>query len=355
VTTVAPDVRYALWHGVGAPVTVESLDVPVSLPGGGVLVEIEAATVCGSDLHTALGHRPGPSPSVLGHEQVGRVVQVDETAPPTTVAGAPVRVGDRVVWSVAASCGSCDRCSSGLPQKCRTLRKYGHEAVTPEWTLNGGFGTHCVLLPGTAIVVVPDDMPAAVAAPAACATATVAAALEAADRPLEGARVLVTGAGMLGITAVAMASAVGASVVVSDPDAGRRARALCFGAVSAVAPDEPVDPVDVAIELSGHAAAVELAVDALDLGGVAVLVGAVSTSRPVTIDPERIVRGLHRIVGVHNYAPHHLAQAVAFLATTPLPFAALVEAPVGLEGVGDAVTAAPTSGYLRRSIVPSPA
>lgn len=347
------DVRYSLWHGTGEPVTVETLDGAVELPVGGALVEIEAATVCGSDLHTALGHRPGPAPSVLGHEQVGRVVAVDGVAPPRTVDGEVVRVGDRVVWSVAASCGSCDRCTSGWPQKCRTLRKYGHEAITPDWTLNGGFGTHCVLLPGTAIVPVPDDMPAVVAAPAACATATVAAALEAAGRSLADARVLVTGAGMLGITAVAMAAAAGASVIVSDPNAGRRAQALCFGAGSAVAPGDHVDPVDVSIELSGQADAVELAVDALDLGGVAVLVGAVSTSRPVTIDPERIVRGLHRIVGVHNYAPRHLAQAVAFLSSTTLPFQDLVEPPVGLRKVDHAVTTPPSSGFLRRSIVPS--
>jgi len=355
VTTAPSDVRFALWHGTGSPVTVETLDGPVPVPTGGALVSVEEATVCGSDLHTALGHRPGPSPSVLGHEQVGRVVQVDAERPPLTVEGAPVRVGDRVVWSVAASCGHCDRCTAGWPQKCRSLRKYGHEAVAPDWTLNGGFGTHCVLLPGTAIVVVPEEMPAAVAAPAACATATVAAALEAADRSLDGARVLVTGAGMLGITAVAMASAAGASVVVSDPNAGRRAQALCFGAASAIAPGDPVAPVDVAMELSGHADAVELAVDALALGGVAVLVGAVSTSRPVTIDPERIVRGLHRIVGVHNYAPRHLAQAVAFLSGTALPFADLVEPAVGLDRVGEAVTTAPSPGFLRRSIVPSTA
>lgn len=348
------DVRSTLWHGVGQPVTVERLDGPAPLPAGGVLVAIEAATVCGSDLHTALGHRPGPAPSVLGHEQVGHVVALGPGAPAPTVTGAPVAVGDRIVWSVAASCGTCDRCASGLPQKCRVLRKYGHEESTPDWPLNGGFATHCVLLPGTGIALVPDVVPATVAAPAACATATVAAALDAVDRPLAGARVLVTGAGMLGITAVAMATAAGATVTVSDPNAERRARAVCFGAERAVSPGEPVGTVDVAIELSGYADAVETAVDALDVGGTAVLVGAVSSSRPVSLDPERIVRGLLRIVGVHNYAPQHLAAAVAFLAGTDLPFADLVEPAVGLDGVAHAVVTPPSSGYLRRAIVPTP-
>lgn len=351
MTPVRADARYALWHGVGAPVTVETLP-STTLPDGGVLVEVELATVCGSDLHTALGHRPGPTPSVLGHEQVGRVVAVD-AVPPTTVQGQPVRVGDRVVWSVAASCGDCDRCAAGIPQKCRSLRKYGHEAVTADWTLNGGFATHCVLLPGTAIAVVPAHVPAAVAAPAACATATVAAALDAVQRPLDGARVLVTGAGMLGITAVAMAVDAGASVTVSDPNAGRRARAVCFGAARAAAPGDAIGRFDVAVELSGYPDAVEAAVDSLDVDGVAVLVGAVSTSRPVTIDPEQIVRRLNRIVGVHNYAPRHLATAVAFLARSELPFADLVERPVGLDAVGHAVTTPPSDGFLRRGVAPA--
>ncbi len=348
------DARYALWHGAGLPVTVEQHRGPVPMPAGAVLVAIEAATVCGSDLHTALGHRPGPTPSVLGHEQVGRVVAVAPGTPPSTVTGEPVAVGQRVVWSVAASCGACDRCAAGMPQKCRSVRKYGHERSTAAWTLNGGFATHCVLLPGTAIAVVPETLPAVVAAPATCATATVAAALDAVDRPLAGADVLVTGAGMLGVTAVGMAVAAGARVVVSDPNAERRALAVRFGAASAVAPGEPVGTVDVAVELSGWPDAVETAVEALDIGGTAVLVGAVSTSRPVSLDPERIVRRLLRIVGVHNYAPRHLATAVDFLAATGLPFADLVEPAVGLEGVGHAVVTPPSAGYLRRGVVPSP-
>lgn len=354
MTEVGVDAHYAVWHGTGRPLSVERLSPSVSLPPGALLVEIELATVCGSDVHTALGHRPGPSPSILGHEQVGRVVALDAAVPPPrTVSGSPVRVGDRVVWSVAASCGHCDRCRAGMPQKCRHLRKYGHETLTAAWPLNGGFATHCIVLAGTPVVSVPDTLPASVAAPAACSTATVAATLDAAARDLRGARVLVTGAGMLGVTAVAMAAARGADVIVSDPDPLRRAQALSYGASAAVAPGDPVDVVDVSIELSGFADAVELAVDRLDVGGVAVLVGAVSTTRPVTIDPERIVRGLHRIVGVHNYGPGHLQTALDFLVETRLPFADLVAAPVGLDELTDAVTTPPERGFLRRAVDPT--
>ena len=113
----------------------------------------------------------------------------------------------RVIWSVVVSCGRCARCRRGLSNKCTSAAKYGHEAVH--------------LKRGTGIVIVDDETPAGVLAPASCATATVVAAIEAAEQimPLAGRTVLVTGAGMLGLTATAMATDAGARVIVSDPSA----------------------------------------------------------------------------------------------------------------------------------------
>jgi hypothetical protein len=107
----------------------EAIAVPgVRLSEGDVLVEVELSTVCGSDVHTVSGHRAAPTPLVLGHEYVGRVVAVlDEVR---SVDGTPIRVGDRVVWSIMTACGRCDRCARALPQKCRDVRKYGHERLT---------------------------------------------------------------------------------------------------------------------------------------------------------------------------------------------------------------------------------
>ncbi|MDI5976085.1 alcohol dehydrogenase catalytic domain-containing protein, partial [Amycolatopsis magusensis] len=194
--------RYARWDGTGRPFTVVEAGVPGSLRPGEVLARVDLATVCGSDLHTVHGRRSSPAPSVLGHEQVGTVLA---SAPGLRCAdGTPVTPGLRIVWSVTASCGRCDRCVRDMPQKCAGLRKYGHEPLDPDAPFTGGFATHCVLLPGTTIVAVPDGLPDVVASPASCATATVAAAL-AVPGDLAGRRVLVAGAGMLGVTAVAMA------------------------------------------------------------------------------------------------------------------------------------------------------
>lgn len=307
--------RYARWNGVGEPFTFHEVPLPER-----DVVRIDLATVCGSDLHTVHGRRPAPAPSVLGHEQVGTALTGEHA-------------GRRVVWSLTASCGECDRCVSGRTPKCRHVRKYGHEPFDPAHPLTGGFATHCVLMPGTTVVPVPDDLPDEVAAPAACATATVAAVVSAARGIRPGARVLVTGAGMLGLTAAAMLAERGAHVLVADPDPGRREQALEFGAAEVAA--EVTGEVDVALELSGATAAVTSALSALTVGGTLVLAGTVTPGPPVAIDPERIVRSWQTVTGVHNYGPGDLRTAVDFLAAhhRGYPFARLVAPALPLDRI----------------------
>ena len=235
---LTPAALAMVWPGVGR--AHEALAVPgIRLAHGDALVSVELATVCGSDVHTATGHRPGPVPSVLGHEQVGRVLAT--AGPVRAVDGRRLEPGMRVIWSVVVSCGRCTRCRRGLSNKCTSAAKYGHEAVHHEWELSGGFASAVHLKRGTGIVIVDDETPAGVLAPASCATATVVAAIEAAEQitPLSGRTVLVTGAGMLGLTATAMAADAGARVIVSDPSAERRAAALRFGAAAVADPTLP--------------------------------------------------------------------------------------------------------------------
>ncbi|MEE1821326.1 alcohol dehydrogenase catalytic domain-containing protein [Streptomyces sp. BE20] len=345
-------VRLARWEGVDKPFSLLDGATPRTPGDGELLVRIDLATICGSDLHTVEGRRPSPVPALLGHEQVGTVVGVGAGGV-RCVDGTPVEEGMRVVWSVAASCGRCERCERGLPHKCLSLRKYGHEPWSPLAPLNGGFATHCLVLPGTAVVAVPAGLPDTVASPASCATATVAAALAAAGEPA-GQRVLITGAGMLGLTAAAMAAAAGARVSAVDPDPARRAEALRFGANAAFDTAEEVGEADVALDFSGRPAAVQRCLDSLAVGGRAVLVGSVSPGPAVALDPERLVRGLHTVIGVHNYRPDDLDTAVRFLAAhhETYPFASLVAAAHPLERIEDAVEAARTGTAPRQALAP---
>ncbi|SEE42548.1 putative phosphonate catabolism associated alcohol dehydrogenase [Arthrobacter alpinus] len=367
--TLSPPPTAMAWMKVGVPH--ELMAVPeVCLAPGDALVEIEFATVCGSDLHTVSGRRSAPVPLVLGHEQVGRVVALGDGAVRTD--GTPLRVGERVIWSIMVSCAECDRCLRSLPQKCRTLAKYGHEQVRHGWELSGGFASHAHLRAGTAIVPVAESMPREIAAPLSCASATAMAAVEAAAAvtELKGANVLVTGAGLVGLTVTAIAADRGARVIVSDPDPQRRATALRFGAVAAVDPLLPAgsptalpavltslsldDGLDVAIEASGSAPAVAQAIACLDIGGVAVLVGSVHPVGRVPMDPEAMVRGLKTIRGVHNYTPRHLADAVAYLEErhNAYPFAMLVSTTFPLSELDAAIAEAATGGHVRVGIIP---
>lgn len=340
------EARYARWDGVGRPFSIRTHRVPAGLGPGEILVGIDLATVCGSDLHTVSGRRPGPAPGVLGHEQVGTVIATGD--------GVAVRPGQRVVWSVTASCGHCVRCLRDMPQKCLALRKYGHEPLDEKRPLIGGFATHNVLMPGTTVVVVPDDVPDEVASPAACATATVAAVLAAAGDIRAGARILVAGAGMLGLTAVAMVAQKGAYVIAVDPNQARREQAIRFGAAEVSAGSVKYPDIDVAVELSGAPAAVRTALDSLTVGGTLVLAGSVSPGPAVDLDPERVVRGLLTIIGVHNYRPADLRAAVNFLAAhhRTYPFAGLVEGRHPLDRIDDAFRAAGNGSAPRQAVLP---
>lgn len=329
---VAPRVtRAAVWTGDG--VGVRQVDVPELVPGD-ALVRVRLATVCGSDLHTVSGRRQGPCPSVLGHEAVGDVI----TGP---------MAGRRVVWSVTVTCGRCARCAAGRTAKCESVRKVGHESFAGDWPLSGSYAEHVVLPAGTTIVAVPESIPDAVAAPAACATATVMATLEAAG-PVAGRRVLICGAGMLGVAATAACDEAGADVRVSDVDPHRLELARRFGGE----PD-PGGPIDVAIDFSGSSAAVGAALGRLDVGGVLALAGSVMPAPAVAVDPEHVVRQWLTITGVHNYEPRHLEQAVRFLDRTRnrYPWADVVGAPVGLDRLHTVLTPAPP-GILRASVRP---
>jgi D-arabinose 1-dehydrogenase-like Zn-dependent alcohol dehydrogenase len=191
-------VRSLLFHGPGRPL--EMVHSPVPEPTGGELrVRVTACTLCRSDLHTHSGRRIVATPSVLGHEVVGRVEAFGHRATRVDASGAPVTIGDRVTWAVVASCGKCFCCSEELPQKCEHPYKYGHERVTTTRAFGGGLADVVVLVPGTAWYRVPDEVPDRVAAPASCATATAAGLLRQSG-PIAGRSVLVLGAGVLGVT-----------------------------------------------------------------------------------------------------------------------------------------------------------
>ncbi|PRB43412.1 dehydrogenase [Arthrobacter sp. MYb23] len=330
------------------------VDLP-TLAHGEALATIDLATICGSDIHTISGRRPGPHPGILGHEAVGRITSIG-IGGVKDFRGRELQPGDRVIWSVTVSCGQCARCRAGVTAKCVELLKTGHEPLDGVWGLSGGYSSHIHLRRGITMVSVPETVSDAAAAPVACATATVMAVMEAAG-VLAGKRVLISGAGMLGIVACAVAQHRGASAVhVRDINPERLALAREFGATDAAAPNEdrPGLAVDIAVDLSGATQAVESAFASLDIKGRMVLAGSVSPGPAVLLDPERMVRSLLTVTGVHNYEPKHLQEAMDFVHETrdTYQWDVLVEEPCALAEL-PFLMQPPTGRSLRKSVTPN--
>lgn len=352
--------KTAVLTETGAPFELRETELP-SPAEGEVIVKTEMCTICGSDLHTIEGRRPLSGPMVLGHEIIGRIERLPAGGV-SDISGTPLAIGDRITWSIHASCGECFWCQNGLSQKCERLFKYGHEPVTTALPATGGFGSHCQLQPGTAIVKVPETLDARIVCPANCATATVAAAFRQVDS-CKGKCVLLLGAGMLGLTAVAWAREAGAeSIVVVEPQAARGELATKFGASSVVGnlSDAQFEieqltsgrGADFAFEFSGHNHAVQAAIHFLRVGGNAVLVGSVFPSESIPISPEMIVRRWLKIHGVHNYSAVDLSTAVEFLVrnASKYPFAELVSQNFELTEIDSAWRSAAKGSGVRVAI-----
>jgi len=346
----------AVFHTPDRPLQLTSFPLP-QLRDGEALVEVDCCTLCGSDLHSISGARSVPAPTILGHEIIGHVVGILGTV--CDVTGQPVNAGDRVSWSIAASCGCCFFCDEGPQQKCEQLFKYGHQQISDDYPLSGGLATHCHLVAGTTIIKVPESLPDVVASPAGCATATVAAALRTAGS-CDGKTIVIHGAGMLGLTAAAMARSRGAiNVVVTDLDRTRVQQAASFGAThsSLDSLKELTDGrgADIVLDMSGSPDAMESSINLLRIGGRLILVGAVFPARPLSLQADQLVRKMLRVEGVHNYEPTDLQAAFDFLAETAgqYPFAELVSREFPLEQINEAVVYASESGAFRVAIRPN--
>jgi L-iditol 2-dehydrogenase len=263
--TVNGENRAAVLHGPG-DVRVEHRAVPE--PGAReVLVEVAAVGVCGSDVHYYEHGRIGSfvvrEPMVLGHESSGRVVALGSEA-------SKHAVGDRVTLEPGVPCGSCRECRSGRYNLCRDVRFF----ATPP--IDGAFANYVTIHEDFAFSL-PDsvsDEAGALMEPLsvgvwACQKAKVSA----------GDRVLVTGAGPIGLLAAQCARAFGATeITVTDINAHRLNMAQSMGATRTInVAEESLEDsgieADALIECSGHRASLKAGIAALRPAGTAVLVG----------------------------------------------------------------------------------
>jgi Zn-dependent alcohol dehydrogenase len=284
-------VRAAVLTGLDQPLTIRD-GVEVDAPGPGELrIRVAACGVCRSDLSMQDGTLPVPLPAVLGHEASAVVEQVGDGV-------TELATGDHVVVSWVPQCGTCFFCRRGQPQLCQSadvvLMAGGLLDGTPRLRLDGaplfqmcGTGTfsEVTVIPATAAVRIPDDLPLDVAALLGCSVLTgVGAALNTATiRP--GDSVVVVGCGGVGLNIIQGARIAGAEVIVAvDVNPAKLALAETMGATDTVDATrvEPVNAVrdltgqrgaDVAFEALGQARTMDQVLDMTRRGGQAVLVG----------------------------------------------------------------------------------
>lgn len=184
-------------------------------PGPGeVLVRVQRAGICGSDMHILHGANPfAVYPRIIGHEFAGEIEAVG-----AAVEG--LAVGGRVVIDPVVSCGTCYACRVGRSNVCGRLQVFGVHR-------DGGFRSR-VVVPARNCIAVPDAMPIAVAALAE--PLSIAANVLSRTGIDAGDTVLVYGAGTVGLTVLQVAKLHGARCLVADLDEARLERARDFGA-----------------------------------------------------------------------------------------------------------------------------
>ncbi|HEY7846876.1 MAG TPA: L-threonine 3-dehydrogenase [Candidatus Limnocylindria bacterium] len=275
----------------------ELVDQPVPSPGPGeVLLQMEAASICGTDAHL-YNWDPWAAdilkpPIILGHELAGRVAGV---GPGVT----RVREGDLVGVESHIVDWTCRQCRSDQAHLCRNLKVIGAH-------VDGGFAEYVVIPEANAIESNGLD-PAVVALQEPMGNAVHAAFVE----PIEGRTVAVTGCGPIGLCAMAVAKAAGAALVVAtDVEPYRLEMARRMGADLAIAARDADlvprvmeatggDGVEVVLEMSGAQPALDTALAVITRGGRISLLGIFS--QPATIDLSDLViqKGV-RLYGIYG-------------------------------------------------------
>jgi putative phosphonate catabolism associated alcohol dehydrogenase len=333
-----------------------------------VLVKISMSTICRSDIHSYLGHRPNPCPGILGHEIIGVIDQIGNDIT-HDLRGDALVVGDRVTWTGYFHNGpSYYSDIHNMPQRSTGLRKYGHDLVADDPHFLGGFADFCYILPGSGILKLPKEITDEEAAPLNCGVATMMSVSEATNITI-GDTVVVQGLGLLGIYGCAIAKACGARRVIGlDSVSDRLQIAKNFGAdetfdVTSMNSEElvatvrslcPPDGADIVLEACGVASVVPVGIRMLRSGGKYTMCGFVSPGADLSLDGNELVRNSITIKGVYNYHPRNLVQALDFVIAnrSRFPFAEIVDSKFSLDQLDKAFSKAEERSVLRAAIVP---
>jgi putative phosphonate catabolism associated alcohol dehydrogenase len=317
--------RYAFFDNASMSLQIKETEIP-ALQDYEILVRVAYTTLCKSDILTYTGKRKEKNPTILGHEICGTIVAFGNNAPKLDYRHNHIAVGDLITWAIYASDPSEAMSLKGIPQKAAGLFKYGHEEITETSHLHGGLSEYIILRPHTPIVKPIVNLPIPVLTIVNCAVATAAGAIRIAGN-LEGANVVIAGAGMLGVIACAMAKSKGAkNIIAIDIENERLKMSTSFGATHTVHLDTINSfqnfsnwltynklQIDCFIDFSGEPTTIDILLKQLSVGGTAVFIGSTYPQQNITLNAETIVRNIWTIKGLHNYNEADLIEAVDFV------------------------------------------
>ncbi|HYN30710.1 MAG TPA: NAD(P)-dependent alcohol dehydrogenase [Dermatophilaceae bacterium] len=325
-------------------IVVEDRPMPVPAPDE-VVIEVRAVGVCGSDTHYfddgRIGHFVVEGPFVLGHESSGVVVATGADVD-------PARIGERVSIEPGVPCRACEQCLAGRYNLCPDMRFH----ATPPFD---GSLTQYVAHHHAFAFPVPDSVSDEAAALVEPLSVGVWACRKAAIGV--GSRVLVTGAGPIGLVCVQAALAAGATeVVVADVNPHRLSLAARLGATATV--DLTTDDLprtyagrpgpNALLECSGHPGSTLAAIHVLAPAGCAVMVG--TGSGDLTLPLQAIQERELVVTGVFRYANTWPA-AIALVASGRVDLDALVTGHFRLDQSAEALTASRRDPTAVKSVI----
>jgi L-iditol 2-dehydrogenase len=304
-------VRAAILHGPG-DLRVEEVDDPA----GEVVVAVEAATACATDLKMLRhGHRVlAPYPARFGHEMVG---VRDDT-------------GERVLVGDSVACGACAACTMRRPQLCADMM----------WVL-GGFAER-IGAPAAALHVVPDGLEPAGAAMAE----PLAAAVHAVARAGDGTHAAVLGGGTMGLMLARLLVLAGRDVTLADRRPERRAQAEALGARAV----ERLGRHELVFEAVGRPESWRSAIESAATGATVVLVGGCPPGSEVTLPAAPLHYAELDVRGAFHHERAEVERALALLAAGDVDWRSLAGETIGLDELHDALLR-PTTGEARKLVV----
>jgi (R,R)-butanediol dehydrogenase / meso-butanediol dehydrogenase / diacetyl reductase len=313
--------RAAVFHGTGEPLAIEDRQTPTARPGELVL-RVAYCGICGTDIHaTEPSAQPLEIGTVLGHEFAGEVSESGAS---------DWRAGDRVIALPLAECDDCrplGGCRDRLGILCTRNRVIGLTAATP-----GGYAEYVRVGAHNALRV-PEGLDLKLAALTEPLSVGAHAVRKAGN--MLGARVLVIGAGPIGLAVTMFAHAAGArSIDVSEPDPMRRVRAAATGATSVHDPASEVLGAlapDIIFECVGIPGMLRRCIDLAPVHGRIVVVGA--CRQDDSILPRVALRKELSVQFVLGYMPEEFALVLDMLAAGRIDAAGLVTAVIGLDAL----------------------